>query len=475
MTLIPVPLGPQSDKAKSLQGGGARLTNCYVEKTDGGKTPYAIYTRPRLKAFADTNVGMPCRGAIVTGNLLYVVTGEYLYSITSGGAATLIGTVLGQKPVTMSVNRHTPAVEITITADTKNYVCTGGVLSEVTDSDLPTGVTSNCYINGRTIYGISDGRHYWSDDEASTSINALNFAEAEREADAGVRVFTVGEDFWHFGERTREIIRYTGNTASLFEPLTGAGQGQGDGCGARFSVASIGGVVYWVNDQKKVVASTGGKAQVVSDNDVSRDIESALAVGKADEITGFGVSTQGHDFYFLRCSLWCWMLDIGEGLWFRQDSYQSDTFRIGGALEAFNKTLALDWTDSKIYELSYDVEDDDGDPCIFKIETSPLNAYPDGYICDALHVDIQRGTSLVTGDSYQTDAELMLNVSRDGGMVFGNTMTRPIGRTGEYTRAVRFNRLGSSIGTGMSFRLSCSAPVERAIFQAVADVRKLKA
>lgn len=472
---VPVPLGPQSDVAKSKQGGGALLTNCYVEKTEGGKTGFIIYTRPRLKAFADTGSGMPCRGGLITGNLLYVVSGEYLYSVTSGGAATLIGTVLGQKPVTMSVNRHTPYVQITITADTKNYVCTNGVLSEVTDGDLPTGVTSNCYINGRTIYGISDGRHFWSDDEDSTSINALNFAEAEREADAGVRVFFTGEDFWHFGERTREIIRYTGNTDSLFEPLTGAGQGEGDGCGARFSVCSVGGVVYWVNDQFKVVASTGGKAQPVSNNEVSRDIERALNVGKSDEITGFSVTTQGHDFYFLRCSLWCWMLDISTGLWFKQTSYESDTFKIGGAVRAFNKNLVLDWTDGKIYEFSFDVEDDDGEPCILKIETSPLNAYPDGYICDALHVDMQRGTSLVTGDDYETDAQLMLNVSRDGGMTYGNTMERPIGAIGAYSTPIRFNRLGASIGVGMTFKISCSAPVERAIFQAVAYVRKLKA
>lgn len=474
MATVPVPFGPQSDTAKSTQGGGALLVNGYVEKTDGGKSAYAIYTRPRLKAFADIGTGDGLRGAIVTGNNIYAVAGEYLYKVGSGGLGMLIGTVLGQKPVTMSVNRHTPYVQITITADTKNYVCTNDVLSEVTDVDLPSGVTSNCYLNGRTIYGINDGSHYWSDDENSTAIDALNFAEAEREADAGVRVFTVGEDFWHFGAKTREIIRYTGDTASLFEPLTGAGQGEGDGCGARFSVASLNGVVYWVNDLFKVVASTGGKAEVVSNHAVSRDIENALSLGKADDITAFAVSTEGHDFYYLRCPLWCWVYDTAAGLWAKATSYGSDTFRCMGFVRAFNKNLLLDAEDSKIYEFTFDVEDDAGDPCILEIYTSPLNAYPEGYICDALQIDAQRGVGLVTGSTYQTDPEIMLNVSKDGGMTYGSTMLRPLGARGQYATEIRFNRLGSSRGVGMAFKVSVSAPVERAIFQGTAELRKLK-
>lgn len=473
MARIPVPLGPASDKAKSRQGGGALITNGYVEKTEGGKTGFAIYTRPRLRLFSAVASGVACRGGIFVENSVYAVVGEALYKVNAGGVATNLGTIIGLKPVTMSVNRAVP-VQITITADTKSYVCQSDTITEVTDGDLPTGVTSNCYINGRTVYGINDGSHYWSDDNDSDAIDALNFAEAEREADAGVRVLTVGEDFWHFGEKTREIIRYTGNADSLFEPLTGAGQGEGDGCAARFSPASVNGVVYWVNDLFKVVASTGGKAQPVSTHEVSRDIERALKLGMNDEIVGYSVGTQGHDFYFLRCPLWCWMLDAATGFWFPVKSHLSDTFRCGFYVGAFSKNLLLDATDGNIYEFTFDVENDGTDPCVLTIETSPLSAFPDGYSCNRLQVDYQRGVGLTTGVASETEPEMMLNVSKDGGMTYGPTYTRQMGAVGEYTKEIGFNRLGATKGAGMAFKLSISAPVEKAIFNAVADLTPLK-
>lgn len=473
MARIPVPLGPDTDGAKSRQGGGATLINCYVEKTEGGKTGFSVNTRPRLKAFSDTGLSSGFRGGIDANNAIYGVCGEKLVKIGSGGAVTVIGTVLGFRPVTMSVNRHVP-LQITITSDTKSYSCENDVLTEITDGDLPTGVTSNCYINGRTVYGLNDGSHYWSDDNDCTAIDALNFAEAEREADEGVRVFTVGEDFWHFGARTREIIRYTGNADSLFEPLTGAGQGEGDGCAAKNSVTSVNGVIYWVNDLFKVVASTGGKAQPVSNHAVSRDIQSALASGNNDDILGYAVSTEGHDFYYLRSPFWCWVLDTATGLWSKAKSYGSDTFRCGFSVKAFNKTILLDATDGKVYEFTDTVENDDTSPCIAQIITSPLNAFPDGYTCHALHVDVQRGVGLATGVDSVTEPELVLNVSRDGGMIYGNDHKRGMGRMGEYSKALRFNRLGSTNGTGMTFKLTMSTPVVRAVFQAVADVSPLR-
>ena len=88
MARIPVPLGPDTDGAKSRQGGGATLINCYVEKTEGGKTGFSVNTRPRLKAFSDTGLSSGFRGGIDANNAIYGVCGEKLVKIGSGGAVT---------------------------------------------------------------------------------------------------------------------------------------------------------------------------------------------------------------------------------------------------------------------------------------------------------------------------------------------------------------------------------------------------
>ncbi len=475
MARVPVPLGPNVDKAKTTQGGGATITNGYIEKTEGGKTGFSINTRPRLKLFADLGAGNGIRGSVLLNNALYIVAKEQLYKINSGGTASSLGNILGQKTVTMSLNRKAPYRQITITADTKNYIVENDVLSEIADLDLPSGVHSNCNSNGFTVYGINDGLAYASDENNSGSINALAFAEAERSSDGGIRVLEFGEDFWYFGEKTREVFRFVGGTSAFpFEPLLGAGLGEGGGCAARYSPVILGSVVAWVNDYFQVVMSGGGIPQKISTHAVDRDIERAVKLGLADEITGFAFDTEGHQFYVIRCSLWCHMFDLTTGFWFPLKSYLSDTFKCGHYIYAFNRDLVMDVVDGKIYELTFDREDDDGDPCILSIETSPLNAFPDGYICDAFYVDGQRGMGMANGAAHVQDPQALLTVSRDGGMTWGPEYARSAGQQGKYGVDIRFNRLGACNGSGMAFRLSFPEPVQRSVFQAVAKVRPLR-
>ena len=475
MSRIPVPLGPASDKSKARQGGGSIITNGYVEKTEGGKSGFSINCRPRLRLFGNTGADAPVRGVCaINGSELYVIAGEGAYSIGPGGAATYLGVVIGQKPCTMSFNRKSPHRQIAITADTKNYVIENSVLTEVTDPDLPSGSHSNCNSNGYTIYGINDGLAYASAENDSTSINALAFAEAERSTDPGVRVLEVGEDFWYFGTKSREVFRIVG-TSDPFpcEPLLGAGLGEGSGCAARFSPALLGGFVAWVNDYFQVVLSGGGAPEPISNHEVDRDIERAMKLGYTDEITSFSYDTEGHQFYVLRSPIWCWAYDLATGFWAPWKSYQSDTFKCGHYAYCYNKDL-VGGHDGKLYELTFDAMDDDGEACVMEIEVSPPNAFPDGYICDAFHLDIQRGVGIASGAAHTQDPQVLLSVSRDGGMTWGRTYARSAGQQGKYAKDIRWNRLGSCNGTGMGFKLSLPEPVSKAVFQAAVDLRPLR-
>lgn len=474
MARVPIPLGPASDKAKARQGGGPMITNGYVEKTEGGKTGFTVNCRPRLRLFGDIGDGKGIRGATLLNNAIYLVAGERAYKVNSSGVGTDLGIVLGQKTVTMSINRKSPNRQITITADTENYIIENDVLTEVTDADLPSGVHSNCNSNGFTVYGITDGLAYSSAENDSGNINGLAFSEAERSSDAGVRVFEYGEDWWYWGERTREIFRFIATSDPFpFEPLLGAGLSDGAGLAARFSPAILGSFVAWVNDYHQVVLSGGGSPEKISTHEVDRDIERAMKLGYADNITGFAYDSEGHQFYVLRSPLWCWAFDLATGFWYPFKSYLSDTFKCGHYVYAFNKDLICDVTDGKIYELTFDVQEDDDEPCIMEIETSTLNAFPDGYICDALHLDVQRGVGEAEGAAHTQDPMVLMTVSRDGGMTWGREYRRSAGRQGKYSKDIRFNSLGACGGAGMAFKFSFPEPVVRAVFQTAADVRQL--
>lgn len=477
MPRIPVPLGPHSDKAKQRQGGGATLVNCYVEATEGGKTAYSINTDPGLLLFSTVAAGIAGRGIEKVGNNFYAVVGEKVYKISSNGTTTNLGTILGQKPVIISVNRKSPNAQITITADTKNYYLENDILTEITDPDLPAGVHSNCYLNGRTIYGVVDGRAFCSADNDTSSISALAFSEAERDSDQGTRVFAFGEEWWYFGERSLEIFRDDPTDTDFpFSPLLGAGQGKGAGCIAKHSVAICNGTPMWVSDEKTVVRAGGGYVpEKISTNEIDRDIEASAADGSLDQITGFALEMEGHKFYFLRSPTWCHVYDATTGLWRRKADYLGDTWRGAFYVYAFNKHLVLDADDGLIYEYTFDAADDNGEPLIPKIITSPLNAFPDGYTCDAFHLDVQSGVGRAGAAAHIEDPQVLLRVSRDGGMVFGREYRRSAGEQGKWGKQIRFNRLGKTNGRGMVFEIRLPEPVDRAVFQAAADVRKLRA
>jgi hypothetical protein len=473
MARIPVPLGTSSDGAKRKQGGGATLTNCYIEATTGGKTQYSINCDPGLNVFSESMAIGIGRGGVAFNNNFYAVVGETVYKVASSGVATALGTVLGERHCVFSINRKAPNPQITITADTKNYYIENDVLSEITDLDLPAGVNSNCYLNGRTIYFLNSGVFFYSDNNETSSIGVISFAEAERSSDAGVRVFANGEELWFGGAESMEIWRDTGDAALPFSPLQGAGKGKGYGIGAKHSPALCAGALIWVNDEKNVVRANGYDAVKISDHRVDRDLGNAIAGGLADEIIGFSWDIEGHQFYHIRCSLWCWVYDAAYDSWHRKTDYLQPSWRGSYFVRAFNKNLVGDAENGKIYEYTTDAASEAGDQIIMGITTTPLNAYPDGYICDAFHIDVQSGVGRAGEADHVQTPQALLRVSRDGGMTFDNTQRRSMGAQGKWATQLRFNRLGATNGAGMVFDLSFPEPVDRMVMQAAADVRKL--
>jgi hypothetical protein len=471
MTRIPVPIGPTSDKAKGRQGGGSTLVNCYAEKTEGGKSEFSINTDPGLILFS--TMSAPLRGIYVLNSNFYVLSGENLYSLTSTGIQTLRGTILGSAPVIWSTNRKAPYNQVTITADTKNYFIENNSVTEITDPDLPAGVHSNCYLNGMTVYGINDGRLFWSDNNLTQSIDALHFTEAERSADRGMRVFTNGDEIWYFGESSLEIFHDTGNSALRLEPQQNLSQGEGAGTVAKNSIAIVDSSVFWVNDAQIVVRGSPYFPQRVSNHEVERDIDLAIMAGYNNEIIAFPWSQEGHQFYHLRCPLWCWVYDTATGTWHKKENHDGASWRNAFYAFAFNRHMVGDYTSGKVYEYSPDAHDEAGDPLTTKIISSIVHDFPNGAICDALHVDVQRGVGTLAPPDHAQNPKLLLRVSRDGGMTYGTEYQQSLGAQGKWATNVRYNRLGYTRGAGFTFELRNPEPVDRSVFQAFADVRSL--
>lgn len=475
MPVSRIPLGPSSDLGKSPNAGTSLLINCYVEQIpgDAGKVAFAMYTDPGLIDFCAIGGSGSVRNLFALGNLLYVVSGEKLYRLNSVGSKTELGTIIGQAPVIFTSNRKQPDNQITIVADQNVYTLTGSVLTEGI-VDLPAGCHSATFLQGRTIYGLNDGRFYPSDVNDSTVIDPLRFAEAELDSDNGVRVFAIGDEFLYFGTRSLEIFRPTGDNDNPFAPLQGAGQGKGAGLSAKHSVATCDATVFYVNDIGQVVRLAGYTPQRISNHSVERDIQAAIDNGTIDETTAFSWAREGHWFYHLNLPARTWVYDAATREWHKKESYLETRSRIRYCAEAFNKVLVGDADGSNVFEMTASAHDEAGEYLITSIQSPVMTAFPQGGITHSFWVDCEMGVGTGT-DPHSADPQLMMQYSTDGGHEWSAPRMQPLGATGHYRGRIRYNRLGRFGTQGIAFRVSCSAPVSRAVLQASADIEPLQA
>lgn len=155
----------------------------------------------------------------------------------------------------------------------------GGALSQVTMPD-DVGAVSVAYIAGYIIvvcaqgFGVN-GRFYWIE-PGETTVDALNFATAERAPDPAWSVRTVGDQFWILGSSSVEPWYLTGSDAAPFARqqarVFDRGVWQGTDVQVKDSVVIVDvldGTVYAVG---------GGGPMRISDNSVEERIRKAMAV-----------------------------------------------------------------------------------------------------------------------------------------------------------------------------------------------------
>lgn len=472
MPVVPVQFGPDSDPARSPNVSGMVLTNCFVERSASGKSKYPIYSAPGLEEFSTPAVSGAVRCLVAIGNVMYSVVGEQMFKVLSSGSANSLGTVLGQTTVIAAVNRKAPYQQIAFVTDTEVYILENDVLTLLADPDLPAGVHSCAFMDGYTIYGISDGRFFLSALNNASSINALDFAEAEGSPDNGVRVFVHGRELWYFGERTTEIWANVGAAAFPFQRMQGGFMTVG--CLSKHSPAACDNTVFWVSDVGHVVRAEGYVAKRISNHGVERDIQAARNAGNAGLIEAFVWRDGGHEFYQLTSPTWTWIYDAATGLWSKRESYGGGRSIIKQYVNAFNKHIVGDATTNKIYRMTFDAHDEAGSYLVTAVRSQTIDIQPSLILWNSLVLDMEMGVGRGSA-AHGAEPKIMLRWSDDGGHTWSAERERPLGAASNFKGRMKFNRLGKSESQGRIFELRCSAPVRRMFIKATAEIEGLAA
>lgn len=441
-----LPLNGPSYEGFSVDVNAQKTVNWYVEHDPTGLGEVVLYPTPG-STFEDTVGGGPIRGELDLLGILYVLSGNSLYSWDTFGNSTFLGllsTSVGR--VSMATN----GFQILIVDGVKGYIynVNTAVFEEITDLDFPNGANSCCFIDSYFIVndpfnlntlGLS-GAFFKSASYDGLTWSALDFVVTERDSDQVLAVANSNGFLWVIGERTTEIYYNSGNIDFPFERVNQAVVDTG--CIAGQTVANVGNSLVWLSRNKygngQIVITNGYQVVPLSNSFMDQEIASYATT---DDAFAFCMQWKGHNWYVLTFPREnkTWVYDFSSASFF-QWSYDGEDNRILWDAYAYfnNKHVLGSSLDGKMYELT-DTAYTDAGVLIHRIRQSPHISL-NGKIgfCGALELVFESGV----GNSGYPSPQVMVQWSKDRGHTWGSEQWRRIGDIGQYSLPSVWRRIG---------------------------------
>ena len=479
---VPISLGRGSNKSRFGQEGVASFVNCYVEKLgEGGKIEWPIYATNGLAAFATFTNGGAIRGMLPLDDRVLVVSGRLLFSTNADGTPVVqVGGIPSDGFVTMARNRRSPNPQVVIVSGGEWFIYEGGTLTQGTDADLPPPVCV-VEIDGFFVFLIADGRWFISGVD-DTSIDGLDFSEAQFSPDANVMGAVRGRELIIFGRESAQF--YAANAASADFPFSLI-QTASIGCYAAGSVqkiilqpeggAAVDSVIWAATDHKGsyigITVLNGYSANKISNTEIDTLVR---AEPDPSQIRSMAWTEDEHAFYMISGTSFSMCWDSGTGQWHQRKSSGLDRHRAQHHAQIGQTHLFGDYASNKVYRSSSDLFDEVGDPILVEVVTPPVHMSPNSFIVDELHIDALTGVGVNSAVDADANPQLMLDYSDDG-VTFGGQRLIELGAAAQRHVAVKETSFGMFDKNGVSFRLSCSARVVKGFLGAARVARKLAA
>jgi hypothetical protein len=456
--------------ARSVNAADARMVNMFPEIVpEGGKEPAFLMRAPGLRLLAAVGLG-PIRGLWSYGGYGYAVSGNSLYKIDSNYTSTLLGTVIGTGPVSMSDN----GTQLFVAANGPSYIynATTNVFQQITDPDFPGAVTVG-FLDGYFVFNEPNSQKVWVTSLLDgLSVDPLDFASAEGSPDGLVSLIVDHREAWLFGTNSVEVWYDAGNVAFPLQRIQGAFNEIG--CVAPYSVAKLDNSLFWLGADARgrgiVYRANGYTGVRVSTHAIEWQIQQ---YGNLSDAIGYTYQQDGHSFYVLifPTANTTWVYDAATQAWHERAGWSNGSFtrHRSNCQMAFNSEVIVgDFENGNIYAFDLDDYSDNGQ--IQKWLRS-WRALPTGQnnlkrtAHHSLQLDVESGVGLNVGQG--SDPEVMLRWSDDGGHTWSNYHTAKIGKIGEYYRRVFWRRLGMTLKLrDRVYELSMTDPVKTAIMGA---------
>jgi len=454
-----------SYQSRSKPVSSQRLLNLFGEVQPGdAKAPYVLFGAHGLKLFTQGIFNLagqvPVRGMAEFLGTAYAVAGDKLYSFTQLGIVTQLGTIAGTSRVSMDANVN----QLVIVNGSQGYVyTTGGGLVQITDPDF-LAATSVAFLDQFMLFNqVNTGNFFISDISNALSYDALQIANAEAKPDILLSIHVSQRQAWLMGEKTVEVWANTGGSFPFSRQFVIE-----KGCGAAQSVASVDNAVVWLGNDGVVYAAAGGEETRISVHGMEADIAKYAFISDA---FAFTFTDEGHVFYWLTfpSAGKTWVYDASVGLWHERSYFSQGTHtrhRANAYVRAYGKNLVGDFQNGKIYELDLETYNDDGEIIQRLAVSPPIHAEGSVFFTKYFELDFEGGAGLVLGQG--SNPVVMMRYSDDGGFNWSNTLSRQIGKIGDYKARSHWGRLG--ISTERTYEITITDPIKVVIMGATTDI-----
>lgn len=444
-----------------------RTVNLYPEisKSATSKAIAALYGCPGTYIW-QTFAGGAIRGMLrFSATLALVACGSLLYTVTSAGVTTQVGTIdTASTPARMASN----GTDVMIVTGTNGYAYTPSTntFTQIVNSFF-LGADTVSFIDGYFAFNKPGTGQFQITDLYSETIEGLNFATAEGSPDLLLSLLVDHRELWLFGETSTEVWFNSGNANFPFERIQGAFIEQG--CAAKFSPAKLDNTVYWLSADERgqgtVQRAVGYQPQRVSNHALEYEI---AQYARIDDAFGYTYQQEGHMFYMLTFptanKTWCYDSatdEWHERVWRNPVDGSHNRHRSICQVQFANLTLVGDWQNGNVYVLDLNTYTDFGGT-LPAYRQSPYVASDTNkwMFFRKLWVDMEVGVG-ITGVPGATgvDPQVVLAWSDDGGNTWSNDMLCSLGAIGNRRARAVFRRLGKS--RSRTFRLTITDPVKR--------------
>lgn len=332
--------------------------------------------------------------------------------------------------------------------------------------------------------------------EDPRSLNALDYVTMGDIGDGVVRVLTDHGHLWVFRDRSTVIYYNSGQSDSVFVPMSGSKSESG--CVSGRTIAKCGGSLFWLAQDDLggciVMRSEGAKGARISTHSLEKELMTATDLSGA---SAWSCQIGGHGFYILNVPglKTSWVFDIITGVWTEIGNWISNDWerdRVDFHAYHNSKHIVGDYKSGILWELDpntntrYLESELDGttlsnQPVTWLRQAQQVKTNMNRLFYNSFLLNIEVGQSYDLTDSItpptagssfipvtSLDSKVILYYSDNSGRSWSEGLEQSTGSLGEYETRVEWFKLGDS--RSRIFKVTGSIPVSHNIIGAFIDV-----